>query len=238
MSSNALLLTRAVPAARQFRHALRLIRLPTGRPLRDLEPAIAIAAIRSQPWIWAPASTAQVPHVIPERLARLPRSDHVNQRVPEALQRQHGGRHVFKRQQGMILVHDRVDPVGARRDPGNQQRSEEEQGALGVGPRRVVGRVGLVPRYGYSGRRRLVCRRALDGEDEVVGARRDGARVSAIGGAGRRRVATFDVLQVDGTMRLFNGLAGDGDLGGLYRGKWVDKRCCRRIDIMGAAEVL
>ena len=39
----------------------------------------------------------------------------------------------------MARVRERVDAVGGRGDPGDEHGGEEEDGALGVGPRRVVG---------------------------------------------------------------------------------------------------
>lgn len=79
-----------------------------------------------------------VAQVIQQVLARGPRSDGVDDGVPEALQRQHKGAHKLEDDADLVLVNDRVHAVGARRDPGDEDGREEEDGALGVRPRRVV----------------------------------------------------------------------------------------------------
>ena len=155
------------PTPRQLRHALRLIRLGVARPA-PIPPAAhqverrpvrrTTAVMMAQPTNRAPTTTRHqimpnVPPLTPPTTApplyippqhphRGPRRHKVDARVPEPLQRQHKRRHVLERHRHPARVHHAVHAVGARRDPRHQHGREEEQRALGVGPRRVVGLVG------------------------------------------------------------------------------------------------
>jgi len=49
---------------------------------------------------------------MPKHLARLPRRHHVDDGVPKPLQWEHKGAHILEGEGGLVVVHDRVDPVG------------------------------------------------------------------------------------------------------------------------------
>ncbi len=116
-----------------------------------------------------------VAQVVQQVLARGPRRDGVDDGVPEALQREHKGAHELEGHADLVLVDDRVHAVGARRDPGDEDGGEEEDGALGVRPRRVVELVVApavrVRRAGHTRRRLRPRGEAADGLRRRLGIR-------------------------------------------------------------------
>lgn len=78
------------------------------------------------------------PDVAEEGPTGLPRGGDVDDGVPHPLQGEDEGAHVLEGHRGPA-VEEPVDAVGARGDPGDEHGREEEEGALGVLPRRVVG---------------------------------------------------------------------------------------------------
>jgi hypothetical protein len=57
--------------------------------------------------------TSTLSQVCEKILARTPRSDHINERIPKALEREYKGTHELERYGRAVGVEDRVDAVGA-----------------------------------------------------------------------------------------------------------------------------
>ena len=108
-------------------------------------------AARATPAPGIRPAAAPPAHVVGKHADRRPGGDEVDDCVPEALQWQHEGGHVFEREGGLAGVDDGVDAVGAGGDPGDEHGGEEEDGAFGVGPGCVVGLVGGAAAEGVVG---------------------------------------------------------------------------------------
>lgn len=175
------------------------------------------------------AAEAQVVH---EVHTRRPRRDGVDDGVPEPLQREHKRAHKLERHADLFLVDDGEDAVRARRDPGDEDGGEEEDGALGVRPRRVVdfvvaaaGRVRRARRAGSRLRRARgeaadvlghglgvggLAGAALDGEADVAGGAGRGKRVGGdVDGVGAVAAAGVAVVG-GGRLRADGGAAAEG----------------------------
>lgn len=160
-----------------------------------------------------------VAKVVQQILARRPRRHGIDDGVPEPLQREHKRAHKLERDADLVLVDDRVHAVGAGRDPGDEDGREEEDGALGVRPRRIIQfMVATAVRVWHAGdaRRRLRPRReaadrlgdrlgeaavlaALDRQAHVDGLRRCDRLRSDVDGVGTRGlVAQWPRLRADG----------------------------------------
>lgn len=83
-------------------------------------------------------------HPAEQLLAGVETGNHVDEAVPEALEREHEGGGVGEGDGDLARVRDTVESVGARWDPGDQHGAEEEHGDLGVAPGGAVGFDGLV----------------------------------------------------------------------------------------------
>jgi hypothetical protein len=57
--------------------------------------------------------TSALSQVSEKILARTPRSDHIDERIPKALEREYKGTHELERHGRALGVKDRVDTVGA-----------------------------------------------------------------------------------------------------------------------------
>lgn len=195
-----------------------------------------------------------VAQFVKQVLACRPRGDGVDDGVPEPLERQHKGAHELERHADLVRVDDRVDAVGARRDPGDEDGGEEEDGTLSVRPGRVVELVIAttvrVRRAGSTRRRRQQLLRsrgeaadrlrhrlgrvvaALDGQAHVVrrprGDDRVGGEVNGVGPVGL--IARRPGLRADGGVAS-KWRGGGGAVGG------VDE-FARDDDLGGAHRVL
>ena len=72
--------------------------------------------------------------VMHQRLTGAPGREEVDDSVPKPLQRQDERAHNLQGSRVPVFVHNGEDSVSARREPGDEDRREEEDGALCVGP--------------------------------------------------------------------------------------------------------
>lgn len=71
-------------------------------------------------------------------LTSVPGGDDVDNGVPPSLEWQDESTHEFERRRRVLSVNERIDPIGAGWDPGNEKRGKEEECALRVSPGCVV----------------------------------------------------------------------------------------------------
>ena len=84
--------------------------------------------------LWLGARAKVFTDIPCQRLAGAPGSDSVDERVPEALERQYKGAHVLERERDLVDVYNAVDPVGRRGNPRHQHGGEKQKGTLCVRP--------------------------------------------------------------------------------------------------------
>lgn len=132
---------RRAAAAGELRHALRLIALLALGPSHHVETvrdSCANATLVTNSALLSARPGVRVEEIVPEHAACLPTGDDVDDGIPEALQRQDEGGHVFKRVIS-FRVNYTINSVRGAGNPCNKQGSEEQNGALGVGPSGIVG---------------------------------------------------------------------------------------------------
>ncbi len=232
----------------ELRHALApevppvapLVELEVGHEGRGLGPVVRP---RSRP---GPRPRPPPRDVVEHHPDGAPRRRHVDDHVPEPLERQHDRAQVLERPRHLARVDDAVDPVRRRRDPGDQQRGEEQQRALRVRPRgrvkvgvprlrrrRPLGEPPLVAGYwpgrGSDGRvfagGRVRCYRHKVGR----------ARIMRWPFGGRARGRRFSLRREGVALgNLLEHLAGDRHLGRLHGKGVIDRKW---LGVVGAAEI-